>query len=284
MPNPKGDKHHYIPKFYLKRWAAADGRVCEYSRPFTRVEPKWVHPDGTGYERGLYAIPGMPPGLTNIVEQQFLKPADNLASMALDALLRGVPFPKPEEMRRDWSRFLFSLMMRFPEAQRALKEDLTENVRQQTMAAEDPAEEFKKITETNDLNRATAQIFLDLLKTSKVTTTLYGMTWEVIELQDRPRNTFLTSDRPIIKTGRLYGLTEPHLVVPISPLHLFVASNSERVFEILKGRAHDSLVADCNNEVVRSATKYVWGIDNSQLRFVENRLTKTPQAPFSFSA
>jgi Protein of unknown function (DUF4238) len=172
--------------------------------------------------------------------------------------------------------------MRFPEARRALKEDLTENVRQQIMAAENhPAEEFKKITESNDLDRATAQIFLDLLKTSQVTTTLYGMTWEVIELRDRINNTFLTSDRPIIKTGRLYGLTEPHLVVPISPLHLFIASNSERVFEILKGRMHDSLVADCNNEIVRSATKYVWGIDNSQLRFVENRLTKTLQAPFS---
>jgi hypothetical protein len=135
--------------------------------------------------------------------------------------------------------------------------------------------------ESNDLNLATAQIFLDLLKTSRVTTTLYGMTWEVIALH-RPKTTFLTSDRPIIKTGRLYGLTEPHLVVPISPLHLFVASNSERVFEILKGKVRDSLVADCNNEVVRSATKYVWGTDNSQLRFVENRLTKSPQAPFSF--
>ena len=283
MPNPRGDKHHYIPKFYLKRWAASDRRICEYSRPFKRVEPRWVHPDGTGYERGLYSIPGMPPDLTNIVEQQFLKPADNLASMALDALLGGVPFPKPAEMRRDWSRFLFSLLMRFPEAQRALKVDLTENVRQQTVAAKDPAAEFQKITESNDLERATAQIFLDLLRTSKVTTTLCGMVWEVIELRDRQKNTFLTSDRPIIKTGRLYGLTEPHLVVPISPLHLFVASNDEHVFGILKGHVRDSLVAECNNEVVRSATKYVWGIDISQLRFVENRLTKTPQAPFSFS-
>jgi hypothetical protein len=281
MPNPKGDKHHYIPKFYLKRWEAADDRVCEYSRPFRPVRPKWVHPDGTGYERGLYAIPGMPPDLTNVVEELFLKPADNLASMALDALIRGVPFAKPAEMRRDWSRFLFSLLMRFPEAQRALKEDLTKCVREQVIAAEDPARELKTIAESNDLDRATAQIFLDLLKTSKVTITLYSMTWEVIKLR-RPKSTFLTSDRPIIKTGRLYGLNEPHLVLPISPLHLFVASNSERVFEILKGRVHDRLVADCNNEVVRSATKYVWGTDNSQLRFVENRLTKAAQTPFSF--
>jgi hypothetical protein len=282
MPNARGDKHHYIPKFYLKRWAAADGRICEYSRPFKQVEPKRVHPDGTGYERGLYAIPGLPPHLTNIVEQRVLKPADNLASIALDALVGGT-LPKPAEMRRDWSRFMFSLLMRFPEAQQALREDLTEIVRRQTMTAEDPAGEFKKIMESNDLSLATARIFLDLVNTSRVTTTLYDMTWEVIALE-RPQNTFLTSDRPVIKTGRLYGLTEPHLILPISPHHLFVASNSERVFETLKSRVKASLVADCNNDVVRSATKYIWGTDDSQLRFVENRLTKTPQAPFSFSA
>jgi len=73
-----------------------------------------------------------------------------------------------------------------------------------------------------------------------------------------------------------------------NPLHWTVPSDAlviprERVFEILKSRVHDSLVADCNNKVVRSATKYVWGTGDSQLRFVENRLTKAPQAPFSFS-
>jgi hypothetical protein len=68
MPHPKGDKHHYIPKFYLKRWAAANGRLTEYSRPFQRVEPRWTHPDGTGYERGLYAINGMSPNETNLVD------------------------------------------------------------------------------------------------------------------------------------------------------------------------------------------------------------------------
>jgi hypothetical protein len=50
----KGEKHHYIPQFYLNRWAGTDGRLCEYSRPYDIVKPKFVHPSGTGYERGLY--------------------------------------------------------------------------------------------------------------------------------------------------------------------------------------------------------------------------------------
>jgi uncharacterized protein DUF4238 len=39
----EGEKHHYIPVFYLKQWAGADGRLCQYSRPYNRVKPKRVH-------------------------------------------------------------------------------------------------------------------------------------------------------------------------------------------------------------------------------------------------
>jgi hypothetical protein len=273
MPHLKGDKHHYIPKFYLKRWAAADGRVTEFSRPFKRVEPRWTHPDGTGYGRGLYSIPGMSADEVNLVEEKFLKPADVLASMTLDDLIAGAEFRKPVEMRRDWSRFVFSLLLRFPEAQQAMREDLLENVRKQTMVAQNSSDEFDKIAATNDLDRGKASIFLDLLKSSKVTVTLLRMNWEVIKLRD-PQYTFLTSDRPVIKTGSLFGLKDPHLAIPISPIHIFIASNSERVFSTIKSQTHDQLVIQCNNVVVQSARKYVWGLDNSQLRFVENRLTK----------
>jgi hypothetical protein len=114
MPHPDGDKHQYIPKFYLKRWAAVDGRVTEYSRPFKKVQPRWVHPDGTGYVRGLYAIHGMSSDEVNLVEEKFLKPADNLGSMTLDDLITGDAFRRPAEMRRDWSRFVFSLLLRLP--------------------------------------------------------------------------------------------------------------------------------------------------------------------------
>jgi hypothetical protein len=49
-------KHHYIPKLYLKQWAGPDGRVCEFSRPYQQVKPRMTFPDATGYERGLYTF------------------------------------------------------------------------------------------------------------------------------------------------------------------------------------------------------------------------------------
>ena len=65
------EKHHYLPVFYLKEWAGPDGRICEYSRPYDVVKPKRVHPGGTGYVRGLYAIEGLPAVSLMPVPQRF---------------------------------------------------------------------------------------------------------------------------------------------------------------------------------------------------------------------
>ena len=55
------------------------------------VKPKMVHPDGTGYVRGLYAIEGLPEETANVLETLFLKPADGLAAEALQAVV-SAPF------------------------------------------------------------------------------------------------------------------------------------------------------------------------------------------------
>ena len=57
----KQPKHHYIPVFYLRQWTGADGRLCEFSKPYDRVKPRRVNPDGTAYVRGLNTVPGMAP-------------------------------------------------------------------------------------------------------------------------------------------------------------------------------------------------------------------------------
>src|SRR5712691_4401578 len=128
-PMPRTDqKHHYIPVFYLKQWGGPDGRLCEYSRPHNAVRPRLVHPDGTGYLRGLYAIEGLPPETMNVIETKLLKPTDGLAADALKALAEGREFAKPTQMRTAWCRFILSLMLRFPEALAEMKKQLRNNV------------------------------------------------------------------------------------------------------------------------------------------------------------
>jgi hypothetical protein len=77
MPKePKGQKHHHIPVFYLKQWMGTKNTVCEFSRPYDRVKTRSPHPDGTGYVRGLYAIDDPDANVVNAIEDMFLKPND----------------------------------------------------------------------------------------------------------------------------------------------------------------------------------------------------------------
>lgn len=115
LQNPP-NKHHYIPVFYLKRWLNADGKVCEFSRPYNNeVKVRYVHPDGTGYLRRLYALQNFPEDLAHQVEHQFFRPIDSLAATAL-AILEGSTLETwTIDTRSAWSRFMLSLMLRCPE-------------------------------------------------------------------------------------------------------------------------------------------------------------------------
>jgi hypothetical protein len=104
----KGDKHHYIPVFYSKEWAGPDGRLCEYSRPYDVVKPKRVHPDGTGYVRGLYTVPRNDPRVAEYIEREFFKVTDNSASLVLAMLRSGQPIVWNSDNRSAWTRFILS--------------------------------------------------------------------------------------------------------------------------------------------------------------------------------
>lgn len=124
MPKSDGDKHHYVPKFYLKQWVGEDGRLCEFSRPYKPqdghlaprrppVKARWVAPDGTGYLRGLNTFARLRPELADMLERRFFKTVDNDAAVLLEKLNRDcVDFTT----RSEWSRFLMAQMHRSPEA------------------------------------------------------------------------------------------------------------------------------------------------------------------------
>ena len=65
----EGDKHHFIPKFYLKRWAGSDRRLCEFTKPYNPVVARMTYPDGTGYVRGLYKFDTGSPDNDNFLER-----------------------------------------------------------------------------------------------------------------------------------------------------------------------------------------------------------------------
>jgi hypothetical protein len=93
------------------------------------------------------------------------------------------------------------------------------------------------------------------------------------------KHKFLTSDRPIIMTNGL-ARHDAHIVMPISPTRLFIAVRNRPIADQIVAAPKNDLVRSVNNKVAEQAIDYVYDVDDSQLRFVENRLGKrVPSTP-----
>eukprot|EP01031_Cornospumella_fuschlensis_P052171 gene52171-63771_t len=117
-----GMKNHYIPQFYLKRWAV-DGRLVEFARRrpgAPEVVPIRRSPAATGYQAGLYDFVDAPPQARHEIEKVFFSMVD---SRAADALAAMETFEKVLEpvLKRAWIMFLLSLITRHPDDILALK-------------------------------------------------------------------------------------------------------------------------------------------------------------------
>src|SRR5437879_1287487 len=104
------------------------------------------------------------------------------------------------------------------------------------------------------------------------------MQWSTMEMKGAC-HAFLTSDRPIIMTNGL-AREDAHVVLPISPRRIFIATKSVLVKKKILAMGEKQIVRAVNEKMAEQAVKYVYGIDDSQLRFVSNRLGKhIPSTP-----
>ncbi len=87
-------KHHYVPVFYQKHFAASDGLMWVYDRLLKTC--KQLHPLSVCFQHDLYAfkIPGS--AFNQIVETDFLRQVDGLASGAFKKLTEAIGAPAPE--------------------------------------------------------------------------------------------------------------------------------------------------------------------------------------------
>lgn len=276
-----GDKHHYIPVLYLKQWADSDGRVCEFSKPYKTVKPRMTHPDGTGYERGLYSFRNLPASVTDFIEKQFLLQADGKAAQALQRLLDGQA-EFNHELRSAWSRFVMTLLHRNPERMDEIRSrvaqhypEVLEQVRLQYNAMRTPNspetfEEFERDLKDGHLQYLTMSYLQSIMDNRAVGNELNQLSWGVLTFEDL-RYPLLTSDRPIVMSNGL-RVRDAHLVLPISPTAIFVAEREPDSPNAVRKLAKTvNLAEGLNNLIVRQARKYVWGTNDRQLRFVTNR-------------
>ena len=275
-------KHHYIPVLYLKQWAV-NGRFTEFSRPDgrNRVEPRGTGPRGTGYKRGLYRImtDGLPEDLAERVERRFMQTVDNLAKDALDIVLANAHHKWTLKTRSAWSRFVNGIIFRAPErveAARKYLEDfwLDEYDRHEAeynagKAKDDP--DFLDYV-IDSIGRGTLEFTINQIDNMNIGRLLNSMQWHTADVSMVGRPLF-TSDRPVIYSNGL-AYANSHLVLPVSPTRLFVATNSDATARLLlNDMPRRELVKVCNKYVVRRARKYAWNRDDSEVGFVRKHLS-----------
>jgi hypothetical protein len=287
----KGEKHHYIPVFYSREWAGQDGRLCEYSRPYREVKPQWKHPDATGYVRGLYTVPKNDPLVSEYIERHFFRITDNGAALVVQQLRAGGPIDWFSMDRSSWSRFIISLMLRNPEyvARMATKVvrfydpfsgDYNDAKYQEIRKPDDPEtfEDYLAKSAYHPAGRMSAYALQTIIDSPTMGGHLNQMRWSLVTFENE-RHTLLTSDRPIIMTNGLIG-PEDHLALPIGPRMLFVATNNIETENKLRSIDTAIMMTQVNDRVASQARRYIYGADNKQLRFVENRLGRRwPSTP-----
>jgi hypothetical protein len=268
----EGPKHHYIPVFYQKPWCGADRRLCEYSRPHHTVIARRKYPTETGFERGLYTLNAHKPVVAEIVENKLMRQTDQYAALAHQILLRNDIPGLDATMRSGWARFILSLMRRTPEALKALGDRITTALMQefpQLALPGDPGDDDQELARRGLIERQRAMVLQSTITSEWVGTHLINMRWSVVTFTGA-KHLILTSDRPFVMTNGI-GKPESHIVMPISPTQCFLAANTVDIEKQLQRMPAKEFMQKMNDKMACQARKYVYGVDDSQLRFVSNR-------------
>lgn len=284
----RGQDHHFAPCFYLGRWACGrQHRLCEFKVRHQLVRPRWTSPSGTGYVTLLYGLTEGSEKDRNRLETESYKPVDTRAADALVAIEAGDELSSP--LRRAWSRFLMSLMMRMPADMDLLARsyrlefaNLTPEQKRKWAVVRKPewpatmSEAIDSLTEGEAADQS-KELVTRLMENQRITEALSDMHWRVIDTSSA-RHPLLTSDRPLRLTGMLRE-RRTEVTLPIGPRRLFVAGHDRQRVDAIAARRTDDLAARSNRAVVEAADDYVWASDDEQLAFVRRRFgTSRPKS------
>jgi hypothetical protein len=282
--------HHYIPVFYLRKWAGPNGKLIQYSRPFEgKFCIKPVGPRATGFETDLYAFPNLPEELAQFLESKFLARTDEIASLVHKELLSGTAAPWNSERRSAWSRFAINFLIRHPHPFTEIKavahdcwlkpDNITQTEYERIKQPTDPPtfEEWVLAQGDHLADRIRIRLIQGIMDNEPAGEKFNAMLWNVLDLS-KSKFRLLTSDWPLYREingeDKLFAL-------PISPVALFTAVTRAATFEKMRRDKPDDVVRHINAGVVSAARLYVYASDKTQERFVRNRMsTRTVVPPF----
>lgn len=233
--------HHFIPRFYLKRWSRdntdrklASGKYCKITNSV-----KWSScaPRGTSYELGLYGD----------IEEKFFSPLDNDACNVLNSFESGhsekivpVKLDLREKDRERWAEFILGFIIRRPDKVKFLQAAFQNRGLDADTAINNLPNIIRNKNAIRDL-RSLKWIF------AKVNTNL-----EII-----------TSDNPLI--FKPDNLEHPNCVIilPTSPKLFFLATKQENIERLEKDPR--KMVKYINAEVIKNAKERIYAKSSNSI-------------------
>lgn len=277
--------HHYIPQFLLREWIVK-GRLFRYLEPRPGKVVEHLKPtSAVGAKERLYEMSGVPAEMAQLIESDFLRILDNAAADAHKLILAKNFAALNSKARSAWTNFILSLFIRGPDALAAYKAGFkavydkpnpaTQAKYEAMKAPNDPPtveEFFEKFFPDRGTTEAMKQ-FPGVLQNEDLGKHVINMGWNVLEID---AGAFLMSDAPLVMSNEI-GRPEGHLTLPISPRHLFVATNNRQTLNWIKGMGAKAIVRRTNELVVGRARHFVVADDHRQRRFIENRFGKSQE-------
>jgi hypothetical protein len=290
-------KHHYLPVFYLTRWAGPDGKLTRYYRPHRDVVASRIAPANTGFEPGLYRLEGYQREVMNAVEKEYMaKVVDEPASRALKVIIDGDYSKMTPELQVVWTRFLMSLIYRTPHMVSYITKEAEANLRNNFQLNPEDYEAARAPTHPPTLlefvERYTPALFseagksflpgiIDNPRNGNAILQMRWWTWALDNKYSVPD--LLTSDSPLFRS---HGLGDERCIIalPISPRRAFFATRNSARLKAVMAHGSARVAKELNASTVNQAQKYVFGINDRQLRFVERRLRRVDAPPVQIGA
>jgi len=278
-------RHHYVPRFLLKRWATNGQFVSYYfeGRPGKVIENTKASVASACQIRDLNILFGVHASQRDLPETGFFTPhVDTPAAAALEVMLaRGIR-ALASEQRMHWARLIVSFAVRTPEALRELGPKETERAFDLVEAtAKGPPEDKRKVTAIIQANMQTFKRNFPLNAAKDLSTdpeklaAVDSMAWWI---RRWPRPAILIGDRPLLTVPRApypcgipLNLRSCLIALPIAPDAVFLASANPKTKDRMRAMTPSKIARVVNEETICRST-CVYASDESLASFVISRV------------
>lgn len=282
-------RHHYLPEFYLKRWAS-NCKLVEFSRQYKDVvKPRYCSPRATGFVNANEFLADLPLVEKAFYEEKFFSPVDSRAADVLTKMESDVRRFTAEE-RTAWAQFVMTLVFRHPSYIQHIQARLHENILVVTPNSEkawrrrrekdDPHRLVDKIRQelernSEELSRHSLELANAMMASQRIGTHLVNMIWGQTPIHPLAPGLF-TSDRPVYWHGALEE-DDCHIIMPVGPKRIFWAVNKPEMSDMIRWVHNEAMVRFMNEQVTRRSLKYVYAMGDREQPYLQEFMGVDPE-------